>query len=202
MPDTFRQSPYRNDPVIKGAALITGHRRYAEWFKDPTAPDYQSKVESYCRLTEALNNVPAGTRYGADGKPSRETERAALLRGGGVAEGSPESRTEALATAPRASLLSQAKGLVKHIAKEITDGGYQVPPEVSSERLAICKACPALVNSRCKLCGCYMPFKVTRSVAECPAKPPLWHAVGTAVPKEGSQDTQAHPVARRSCNGT
>lgn len=46
----------------------------------------------------------------------------------------------------------------------------RVETEVAAERLAICKACPELIQAttQCKKCGCLMNAKTKLPNAECP----------------------------------
>jgi tRNA(Ile2) C34 agmatinyltransferase TiaS len=48
--------------------------------------------------------------------------------------------------------------------------GVTVPDEVYTERLKICKTCPAFrtEDARCMDCGCFMKAKAAFKVARCP----------------------------------
>ena len=41
-------------------------------------------------------------------------------------------------------------------------------------RLAICQACPELMNGTCRLCGCYVETRAAKRVQGCPMVPPRW----------------------------
>jgi hypothetical protein len=58
MPDSFPESPYYRDRKVSGAALLTGHDRYAGWFRETDHPRYHARVASYRELTERLNAGP------------------------------------------------------------------------------------------------------------------------------------------------
>lgn len=60
MPDLpeCKFSPYLNDPVVKGAAMVTGIRRYCDQI-DPDHPAYHpGALASYVRSTASLNGLP------------------------------------------------------------------------------------------------------------------------------------------------
>lgn len=78
------------------------------------------------------------------------------------------------------SLGAMAKNLVKEAGKTasraVRGKTVTVPKEVSEERLAICQACEFFDNkkSRCKKCGCKMPYKVGLASGRCPLPEPKW----------------------------
>lgn len=45
-----------------------------------------------------------------------------------------------------------------------------IAEEISSERFALCKACPELIKltTQCKKCGCFMKVKTKMEKASCP----------------------------------
>ena len=53
----------------------------------------------------------------------------------------------------------------------------KAPIEVRKERMAICGKCEYFKNSKCELCGCFMPLKTTFSNMTCPHDPPKWTEV-------------------------
>ena len=65
-----------------------------------------------------------------------------------------------------------AKEAVNTAKAAITTGHFHVPKDISDARFTICKSCEHFIQdkSRCKLCGCFMEFKVKLVSAKCPAR--------------------------------
>ena len=42
------------------------------------------------------------------------------------------------------------------------------------ERLDLCRACDSLINGMCKICGCYVEVRASKSGQNCPAVYPKW----------------------------
>lgn len=66
------------------------------------------------------------------------------------------------------NLEAQKAGKVTPTALLNPDTEY-VDPQVSDNRLAICKECPHyMVTKQCSQCGCFMPNKTKLKYATCP----------------------------------
>lgn len=64
---------------------------------------------------------------------------------------------------------------------QVTLGVGIAPEAVIAERLAICNACPNLINGRCALCTCTMTIKTQIASQRCVDDPPRWGAVQVTV---------------------
>jgi len=100
MPDSFPESPFADDPDIRGAALLTGNTRYPEWFRETDHPNYACRVASYAETTRRLNGLDTTPAA----KPPTLARKAVSLAGAvatGIASGmarvTPEEQERRLA---------------------------------------------------------------------------------------------------------
>jgi hypothetical protein len=159
MPDTFPESPFHKDPLIKGACLLTGHKRYRDWFLETDHPDYQNRAESYKSLSYTLNRDrnPKSPKV-VPGFQSEQMDKQA-----------PEFP----------SLGRQLLNLAGSAATFVKGGGKITSPEEQARRLAICESnvCGKFKGGRCTICGCHMKgwlAKVKGEDLHCPLPEPLW----------------------------
>ena len=52
----------------------------------------------------------------------------------------------------------------------------RAPDDLYQARLTLCKACEALRDGTCSLCGCYVEARAAKRQQRCPAVPPRWLA--------------------------
>ncbi len=50
----------------------------------------------------------------------------------------------------------------------------RVSPGIYTARLALCRACDALRDGTCGLCGCYAEARAAKKSQRCPGIPPRW----------------------------
>jgi hypothetical protein len=65
-------------------------------------------------------------------------------------------------------------GSLADTAKRVIQKPTIASAEQQKERLDICGTCENYVDSRCKLCGCFMKLKVKAGNVRCPDDPPKW----------------------------
>lgn len=53
----------------------------------------------------------------------------------------------------------------------------RTPPDAYEARLTVCRACDALRDGTCGLCGCYVEARAAKRRMKCPHVPPLWDAL-------------------------
>ena len=56
----------------------------------------------------------------------------------------------------------------------VRSGAAMVSDEEKARRLAICRECPNLVDDRCLMCGCSMPYRTRAAAFHCPLPEPKW----------------------------
>jgi hypothetical protein len=174
MPDIFEESPYYDDPAITGAAMITGHVRYVEWFRERDHPSYPSRVASYRAMTERLNGLDPASRVAPSGRPP-EGSHVGLSPAWRDPRAKPERPAdpgpEPPGGASRASTFAKAIG--RQIGAAVKGERLTASPEAQAERLAICTACDYNVEGRCSICTCKLRgivSKIRWATESCPDK--------------------------------
>lgn len=57
---------------------------------------------------------------------------------------------------------------------ESLDSNLKVDESAYNCRLAICEKCSHLMNSMCRLCGCFVEVRAVKKVSKCPDTPSKW----------------------------
>lgn len=137
-------SPFVDHPTIRGAALITGHRRWCEKM-DPDHPDHDPRMRAaYIRTTADLNGL------------------------------SPADLIAAAPTADFPPLAEQARNLAGAVVRFVASGLARSTDAEQARRMAICGGCDRFAGGRCRECGCSLAFKVAMAGEHCPLDPPKW----------------------------
>jgi hypothetical protein len=116
-----------------------------------TCPRWPSDHRRYCEWVD-----PSSSGYKRDG--ARTLRAIAGRREPGAtatADGFP-------------SLATQAANLAGAVVSAVKSRGKRVDPAEKDRRLAICAACPELVDGRCRQCGCVASWKARLAAWSCP----------------------------------
>lgn len=178
MPDTFPESPFYDHPDIIGAAQLTGHKRYEEWFRETDHPNYEARVASYHDMTIHLQGQGSGREAGRKGPPRASTglHEPSQLPSWGVQVG------------------RFAKAVGRQVAARVKGEATKVSPELQAARLEVCRApCVHYRDERCthKGCGCRLSGVLNKSAMateRCPIG--AWPALTEAHPAPNTN----HPV--------
>lgn len=69
-----------------------------------------------------------------------------------------------------------AASIAEYVA--LLDESVRTPAAAYQARLALCQACPELLNGTCRLCGCYVETRAAKKAQQCPMVPPRWTKTG------------------------
>lgn len=88
----------------------------------------------------------------------------------GVTEGRKPCRRCLLEDMPsQAALAASVRELVSLLPEAL-----RAEPEVTAERLKVCRACDHLTDGMCVLCGCYVELRAAKNKMRCPDVPGRW----------------------------
>lgn len=162
MPDNFAESPYFDHPTITGAAMLTGHARYAEWFRETDHPNYVGRVASYKATTERLNGIGAGSDAAPPGKPPVGSH-AGVSRSwaGGRLRGAPRPPDAPVGLLGAARTFAVAVG--RQLRAVATGERRKATPGTVAARLAVCDPCEFNAKGRCSKCSCKLKGIVSKT---------------------------------------
>ena len=60
---------------------------------------------------------------------------------------------------------------------EAVPSHLRCPKQVYEERLAACKSCDRLIGGMCRVCGCFVEVRASRSSEQCPGFPRRWERI-------------------------
>jgi hypothetical protein len=147
--------------------------------KGLTCPRHASNHTRFCELTDPA--IPARRRRGVVRDLIALAARpvvAHVTAPSDHAEWTPAEADHPAVLEMRAapSLGERAGYLAEAVVAAVASGGETVPQEERARRLAICKSCEHFDADarRCRVCTCYMPWKVRLASLHCPLPEPRW----------------------------